>query len=164
MDIAIRKITIDDAEQFRKALDQVAKERVYILTLEAPSIERITNFIRNNIANGYPQYVAECKGEIVGWADFVGFEREGLKHTSHLGIGVIKEYRGKGIGKSLLKSVLAAAVEYGFKRLELEVFANNSVAINLYQSQGFIHEGTKRNARYIDNTYYDIHVMAKIFT
>ena len=160
----IRNIEIDDVPEFREALDSVAKERKYLLTLEAPSIERIEKFVSNNLSKGYPQVVAVENKRIVGWADFVPEEKESLRHSAHLGMGVVQEFRGNGIGKALLESVYESAMEYGFERLELEVFSNNERAIKLYEKFGFVLEGIKVNARKIDGEYQNAHIMAKIVT
>jgi len=162
MEVTIRPITRDDAESFRAALDAVARERKFLLTLAAPPIRDIRAFISHNIEQGYPQIVATSENEVVGWADFVPVEKESLQHTAHLGMGVVKRCRGQGIGKSLLERAIDDAVTYGFVRLELEVFSNNAAAIALYHAMGFVLEGTKAKARYIDGTYYDALIMARI--
>ena len=74
----------------------------------------------------------------------------------------VKEFRGQGVGEALLTAVTDAALAFGFSRLELEVFGNNSAAIGLYEKHGFEVEGLKRKARFIDGEYYDIQVMARL--
>ena len=70
---------------------------------------------------------------------------------------VVAAYRGKGIGSELLKTVIMHSWDAGLKRIELEVFTTNTVAVNLYKKNGFELEGTKRNARYLDGRYEDVH-------
>ena len=158
----IRPIELDDIEGFRETLDAVARERRYLLTLEAPPMERVEAFVKNNVERGYPQYVAEDDGRIIGWADFIPFVRESLAHTSQLGMGVLKEFRGKGIGDQLLRRVVTGAIDRGSVRLELEVFSNNLAAISLYRKHGFEYEGTKRSARLLDGEFFDINLMAML--
>ena len=121
-------------------------------------------FVDKNIAKNYPQVVAVYDSQVIGWADFIPSENPSLMHCAQLGMGVIKQYRGAGVGELLLTEVTQAAIAYGFSRLELEVFANNSAAIGLYKKLGFAHEGTKRNARHIDGVYIDSLIMAKIIS
>jgi len=102
--------------------------------------------------------------KIVGWADVIRFEKELMKHAGLLGMGVMAGYREQGIGKQLLARVIDESQRKGLKRIELEVFAYNAPAIALYKQLGFIHEGTKRNARYINNAYEDICIMGLCFT
>ena len=157
----VRAIRQSDVESFRDALDSVASERQFLRTLEAPPVDAVARFVANNIARGFPHFVALIDDQVIGWADFIPEEEESLAHTAHLGMGVRKEHRGKGVGEALLFAVTAAAFDAGFVRLELEVFANNRAAIALYEKHGFSHEGRKRKARCIDGHYIDALIMAK---
>ena len=125
-------------------------------------MERTLEFVREVIEKGYPQFVALDGERLVGWADFIPPEKESLRHAASLGMAVVKEYRGQGIGQALLTAVTEAALAFGFTRLELEVFANNISAIALYEKHGFEVEGLKRKARFVDGEYYDIQVMARL--
>ena len=58
MDVAIRRIAAEHVEGFHRALDQVARERKYLAFLEAPAVGETREFVTNNIAKGYPQFVA----------------------------------------------------------------------------------------------------------
>ena len=158
----IRPIELGDIPGFRDVLDAVARERRFLLTLEAPPLERVEAFVSNNIERGYAQYVAVEGERIVGWADFIPYTKESLAHVSQLGMGVLKEIRGRGLGEQLLSSVTEAAIARGCLRLELEVFANNLAAISLYRKHGFEYEGTKRKARRLGDEFFDIDVMARL--
>lgn len=59
-----------------------------------------------------------------------------MSHVVSLGMGILKPYRGKGYGKKLLKKVIDHAWSQGLKRLELEVFSDNDIAISLYKKMG----------------------------
>ena len=156
----VRKIQKSDIAGYRSALDSVVNEKKYLLTVQTPSIEDTDKFIRNNIRNNYAQYVALVDNNIVGWTDIIPHQKELIKHVGLLGIGVVAEHRKNGIGRELLAHTINHAKEVGLKRLELEVFANNSTAIALYKQLGFEHEGTKRNARYINDHYEDVCIMS----
>ena len=158
---SIRIIDETDIEGFHRALSSVVNEREYLLTLSPPSLSHVTDFIRKNIDNNVAHYVADVAGEIIGWADIVPRENEAMRHVGLLGMGVIAAYRGKGIGSSLLNSAVTHSYDAGLKRIELEVFATNMVAIDMYKKNGFEHEGTKVNARYLDGRYEDVHFMAQ---
>ena len=100
MDFEVRKICESDVEGFTKALSSVVSERKYLLTLDPPLSEDVAKFLVSNIANNDAQYVALVEGEVVGWADIIAYQKEALSHVGVLGIGVIAEHRGKGIGKA----------------------------------------------------------------
>lgn len=63
------------------------------------------------------------------------------EHIPELGIAIEKEYRGKGLGKKLMNSIIEEAKNNGFDELSLSVDANNSNAIQLYDKIGFIQVG-----------------------
>ena len=162
MDSVVRKIEIDDARGFWSALSSVALERKYILTIEPPPFERAEAFVRENIEKGHAQYVALHDEKVIGWADIIPLKHPKMTHVGALGMGVLAAYRGRGIGSQLLEKTVEHAWASGLKRLELEVFADNEPAIRLYKKHGYVQEGLKRYARFIDGQYQDIVVMAQV--
>lgn len=146
---------------YHAALDAVARERRWLLFLEAPPLERSASFVRSLLAGAGVQFVAlDESGRVVGWCDIARDEREGVAHTGQLGMALVKEHRGQGHGRRLMEAALAAAKALGIERVELEVFASNAAAVTLYRKLGFREEGRKLKARKIDGAYDDIVVMA----
>lgn len=148
------------ALSFWSALDQVAKERKYLLMLEGPKPESSISFVKTIVEKNWTQFYAVEGSEVVGWCDIIPQEREGVRHVACVGMGVVSSHRRMGIGKELLVSCIDDAFGKGIERIELEVFASNVGAIHLYRQLGFVEEGVKRNARFIDGEYDDIVVMA----
>ena len=68
---------------------------------------------------------------------------QGLVQSTTLGaiqnIGVIPEHRGFGLGRALLLKNLHGFRAYGLQRTYLDVTAENTTAISLYESLGFKH-------------------------
>ena len=58
-------------------------------------------------------------------------------------IGIQKEFRGMGLGRTLLKLLEATAREMGLERLELIAANTNLAALRLYESAGFVKKGEK---------------------
>jgi RimJ/RimL family protein N-acetyltransferase len=143
-------------ESFRSTLDAVAKERRFLIVLEAPPLERIQEFVRDNIARGGVQFFAVDRADrVVGWCDVNRHRLEGYRHSGALGIGLLAPYRGRGIGAQLALAAIDAARMNGIERIELEVWASNVTAIALYLQLGFVHEGLRRRARLLDGQYDD---------
>lgn len=68
---------------------------------------------------------------------------------------------GKGIGKEVLRFIINLAFfELNLRRIELSVLANNLKAIKLYESVGFIKEGTLRQYQYKNGQYIDLIIMS----
>ena len=160
-EISIVPIAEEHMEGFRRCLDSVARERMYLGFLEAPAPEKIRAFVADNISADLPQFVAVCKGEVVGWCDISPEELPGFTHCGRLGMGVRKEWRRKGAGRRLLRAAVDKAKAKGMERIELEVYASNRAAIALYEQEGFRTEGVKRRGRKLDGRYDDVVFMAK---
>lgn len=87
------------------------------------------------------------------------------RHRAVLGITVLKEYWGLGIGSVLLREAEAAAKAAGFERLELEVVEENVRAAALYEKAGFDVCGRWPGAfRYKDGSCSDLVLMTKKVT
>lgn len=65
-------------------------------------------------------------------------------------IAIRGDYRGKGIGESLLTEMQKLAIYFGAVRMTLEVRASNEVAKGLYRKLGFEEAGV-RPGYYSDN-------------
>ena len=76
--------------------------------------------------------------KVVGTAgiDSIG-KAEKTKHRAEFGIAVLKDYWGLGIGRALTSAIIEIAKQAGYSQLELNVVAENTAAIRLYQSAGF---------------------------
>jgi len=74
-------------------------------------------------------------------------------------MGVLPEFRGQGVGERLIRAAIEASCAAGFERIELHVYAKNSVAEALYRKVGFVREGTLLRGKKIDGEYDDVHVM-----
>lgn len=79
------------------------------------------------------------------------------RHVMVMGIAVLPEAQGQGVGTALLRALCDWADNWGqVLRIELSVFSDNHRAITLYQRCGFRHEGhhvgyALRNGRYADS-------------
>ena len=100
------------------------------------------------------------ESKVVGWCDIETSQREGFTHAGKLGMGILKEYRGQGLGSRLLSEILSIAKARGLERVELDVYASNVSAVKLYEKFNFQIEGWRRKARKLDEAYDDIIVMA----
>lgn len=121
MTYRIVPITERHIEGFHAALDRVAREHRYLVFLEAPDIDVTRGFVRTNIRERHPQFVAEVGESVVGWCDILPNSRPVLRHCGILGIGITADHRGRGIGRALMKAALEAAVAAGITRVELTV-------------------------------------------
>lgn len=159
-EITIRPIRESEIEGFHASLDAVARERKYLGHLKAPSLDGPREWLRDGLERGVLRLVAVEGGQVVGWCDIEASPNEGFRHVGRLGMGVLKAYRGRGIGRRLLTASIKAAEEQGLEKVELDVYASNTAATKLYQKSGCHHEGGKLRARRLDDRYDDLISMA----
>ena len=88
--------------------------------------------------------------------------RRAVQHVATLGMSVKQAWRGKGVGRELMRAALEWAPTAGIKRVELYVYARNAPAIALYEKFGFATEGTRRGFIREGDTFLDDLVMAKL--
>ena len=161
MEFAIVPIAPEHTPGFHAAVDAVAREKKFLAFLEAPPLEETTQFVLNNIEQKNPQFVVLSHGNVVGWCDVLrNVKRTVYAHCGTLGIGLLPEFRGRGIGRQLMQRAIDAAWQCGMTRIELTVREHNANAIALYKSFGFEIEGLQRNAIRIDGQYQNVYAMA----
>ena len=146
---------------FHAAIDVVARERTYLAHLEAPPFEETRRFVLGNIELGYPQFAVVSPDTVIGWCDVLpNRSRVIYSHCGTLGVGLLPEFRGKGIGRQLMQRTIDAAFAFGLTRIELTVREGNANAIAFSKSLGFEIEGLHRNAVCIEGQYENLHSMA----
>ena len=156
-EVLVRRSTREDIESFHRCLDAVARERRWLAFLQAPPLESVRDFV---LSASPIQFVAMARGEVAGWCDVTPNQLEGFRHCGTLGMGLLPDFRGRGLGRRLLQETIDATREAGLTRIELEVFASNQIATRLYERFGFTHEGRKHGARLLDGQLEDNLCMA----
>ena len=84
-------------------------------------------------------------------------------HIMYLGgVAVDPAHQGRGTGAAMLSSAIDICRERTCTRIELTVSVENSRAIRLYESMGFVREGILKNYCYLagEGRYMDEQVMA----
>jgi ribosomal protein S18 acetylase RimI-like enzyme len=155
-------MTRDYVTGFHAVLDAVAREGRYLAFLEAPPLARIRRFVRNNLRDHAPQFVALDGNRVIGWCDVSIRSHETLRHSGALGMGLLSGYRGLGIGGNLLRLTLEEAARRGLTRIELVVRTDNQPAIALYRRYGFVTEARLRRYMVVNGTAQDALLMARL--
>jgi ribosomal protein S18 acetylase RimI-like enzyme len=84
-------------------------------------------------------YVMVDAGRVLGYGLLRGWD-QGLEVPS-LGIALIPEARGYGMGRTFMHFLHAAARRKGARRLRLKVYPENRSALALYRGMGYRFEG-----------------------
>ena len=168
-DITVRQIQLDDAEAFNAHRRCIADEPNNSITYSAGEYLRTVEEERKMIQaaiteDGQQLVIALAEGQIVGGCTCRGPSHPALRHTVGLGIDIIPEYRGCGVGNALMTAMMEWAESNPLvRRVELTVFTSNHRAIGLYLKHGFTIEGTRHAAYFKYGEYIDAYEMARLF-
>ena len=97
---------------------------------------------RDCLHAGYPMWLQERDGEIVGY----GVLSIGVEEAHVLNLCTAPGNEGQGLGRRMLQALLRVARGFGAQRVFLEVRPSNPRAIALYDASGFNEIG--RRPRY----------------
>lgn len=107
--------------------------------------------------------VYEVDNQIVGTGIIVTLDRR-CNHVARISTLAVKpSSQGRGIGQALMLALIERIkTNKNIKRIELFAEADNHRAIEFYQKQGFVIEGTLKKwfKRKNEDTYVDEHIFA----
>jgi len=104
---------------------------------------------------GWLYLVAQVDGAVVGSLDFAARREPQKQHTGALSMLVAEEWRDRGIGTALLRTLLGwAREEPSIEKVGLSVVSTNAPAIHLYNKYGFGEEGRLRCANKLEGGQY----------
>ncbi len=144
--IIIRDPKKTDIDQVLKYINILSKEKTYVLLQGVimskkneqvwlkSSIEKIKN------GKSVVKFIF-YKDTLIGISEIkLCKEKTAKEHIAVLSISIAKKYRGKGYGSLLMDEVLKEAKDKlkGLKIIYLEAFAENTVAIKMYEKKGFV--------------------------
>jgi ribosomal protein S18 acetylase RimI-like enzyme len=89
-----------------------------------------------------------------------GLVREAQAKRAHIatvfGVYVAPQARGRGVGRGMMQFTIERARALpGLRQLRLAVNADNTAALNLYTSLGFVSFGRERDAVAVDGRFHD---------
>jgi RimJ/RimL family protein N-acetyltransferase len=163
----IREIQPVDAENFISLIKQVESEAKFML-MEAGERKTTPEQQHKQLEHIKQQsnstiFVAEQEnGKLVGYLIAIGGSVMRTKHSAYLVIGILEEYRGRGIGTKLFQRLEEWAINANISRLELTVVTENEAGITLYKKSGFEIEGIKRKSLMINDEFYNEYFMSKL--
>lgn len=146
VDLILNPMTPAEFETFKEqAIRNYADENVragYWHSSEATrrSIEEYQKLLPDGIATeGHHIFIArDVQSEEAVGHIWLSVEKDAAIPTGFIFVLFIyKQFRGRGYGTMMMKAIEAKASALGLKRLMLRVFAQNQVAIHLYEDAGY---------------------------
>lgn len=165
--VVIRSPEEADAEQLLNYMKTMSGETNNVLRYPEEvtfTIEEEREHVRNILASERDFDISVfIDGKLAGNSGiFCTDLKQKVRHRANLGIAILKEYWGNGIGDILMKSCVEQAKRNGYEQIELGVITTNKAAISLYQKNGFEICGTIAHAQKLkDGSYQDLYTMIK---
>ncbi len=106
---------------------------------------------------GYPVFVAERDGKIVGWGSISRFHpRAGYRFAVENSIYLRKDSRRMGIGARLLELLIRESRRLGYHTIIAGISAEQIASIELHRKFGFIEAGRLREVGYKFDQWLDV--------
>ncbi len=106
--------------------------------------------------------VALCDGQPAGWAALSPVSARWVyRGVAEVSIYIAENFRGKGIGKTLLMELIKQSEEQGIWTLQSGIFAQNKASIHLHQQCGFREIGYREKIGFLNGRWYDNIIMEK---
>lgn len=144
--VLVRYPEDEDAPAMCKYINKLSSEQTYItLQGEEISLESEEKYLKNQLEKfdkaKAVQLLLFVDNKLLGISG-IELQDKIKSHIGGFGISIAEEVRGKGLGKLLMKLVLAESKKLlDFKIITLEVFAENERAIKMYKNYGFVEYG-----------------------
>lgn len=162
IDFRIRQATEDDLEQVVEAVRAALSDGVYIVAENfAGEIDRERAVLRHNELRSRVVFLATVGDEVIGWVHLDAPEQHKLDHTAEMTVGVVPDYRGRGVGGRLMDRGVRWAREHGYEKLYNSVPSTNQRAIDWLETRGWEVEAVRENHYRVGGEYVDEVMMAR---
>jgi ribosomal protein S18 acetylase RimI-like enzyme len=156
--------TSDDAQIFRDYINALSKEKTFVRfqgeKIDLADEEKYLNSQLKRIAKKQTvELLVFCDNKLIGISS-IDMRDKTESHEGVFGISISREYRGEGIGKKFMQTVLEEAEKNmpQLKIITLGVFGNNPLAKSIYEKFGFkeygrLPNGSLHKEKYVDHIY-----------
>jgi len=162
--VTIRTVRSGDAAKILEYIDRVSGETDYLAQGRGElgwTLEKERAFIEDYLkADNKLLVLAEIGDNVVGAIGFTGGERKRMRHIGELGIAVVQECWGLGLGSVLMTCLIGWAKSCGIvRKITLLSRVDNDRALGLYERFGFIREGVVTRQFEIAGEFHDAYML-----
>ena len=159
--ITFREPQMSDLKSSLEMINSLVEEKAYITVQKKLNLKEERTYLKQILKEMKEgtrvDLVLDIDGKICGSARVSLLNEKTKGHVSELGISLIKDIRGRGLGEKLLRKIIEKAQkELKIKIVTLYAYSKNKVAINLYKKVGFkklgtIKKGINHYGKLLDN-------------
>ena len=150
-DVTVRPMTDEDWPAVRRIYSDAIATGLTTFATEVPPRKTLdTQWLPDH------RWVAEIDGTVVGWATLTpASPHQHLRGVAESAVCVADSWRGRGVGKALLRTQVIAADQAGLWTLQTSVFPENRAAIALHHSAGFRTVGVRERIAQLGGEWRD---------
>ena len=157
MSINIRNATEQDLPAMLEIYNDIIIKTTAVWQYDTHTLEMRQEWFKTKQEQGFPVFVAEDNGIIVGFSTYGTFRAwQGYKHTVENSVYVASNQRGKGIGKLLLPPLIEAAKQQGIHAIVAGIDATNDASIHLHEQFGFVEVAHFKEVGYKFDKWMDL--------
>jgi ribosomal protein S18 acetylase RimI-like enzyme len=139
--VIIRPIGVGDLDAMLSFVNAFAKEPTYMMISGLTFTRRQEKTYLESACAAMRKkekihLIAIADNKIVASAE-VRRQPARKNHVGVVGVAVLEQWRGVGLGKRLMQLLISEAIALGLKLLVLESYEKNTGAIKLYEKMGF---------------------------
>jgi RimJ/RimL family protein N-acetyltransferase len=162
--IIIGCLTKGDAQICCDYINSLSKEKTFIrFQGEQTSLEEEIKYVNTQLEKIAKKQAVTllvfCDNKLIGHSS-IDLKDKTESHEGVFGISITKKYRGEGIGKKFMQTVLEEAVKNipQLRIITLGVFGDNPLAKSIYEKFGFkeygrLLKGSLHKEEYVDHIY-----------
>ena len=164
--LILRSPTGEDSAQMVEYLRRCSEETDFLIRYPEECTEddkAEKDFIENTLDSDDSVMIGCFDGEkVVGNCSLSFFGRIKTRHRASLGIAILKDYWGLGIGSAMFEEIIRISREHGTEQLELEYLEGNDRGRALYDKFVFSLVAEHPNAvKLKDGRYLSEYLMIK---
>jgi RimJ/RimL family protein N-acetyltransferase len=158
--VTLRPAKESDAADIITSVEEIVKAGEYLQKEATRTLEEEVSFIKEMKEKGNMYTVVEIGGKAVGICRIVKGELEMKKHTGNFRTWISSEGQGLGISSEIMSYSINWGSKNGLFKIWLTVFAENEIAVKVYEKAGFVEEGRQKGQANINGSLQDELFMA----
>ncbi len=136
--INVRIATEDDLAGMLVIYNEIIKNTTAVYEYTPHTLDMRRQWLVTKTENGFPVYVAEEAGKVVGFGSIGPFRNwAAYKYSVENSIYVSADHRGKGIGKLLLRPLIKSAEDLNMHTIIASIDHTNIPSLRLHANFGF---------------------------
>ncbi len=155
----IRAAQRSDAEAMREIYNEAVRTTTATFDTEPRSLDEQVDWLDHHDAT-HAVLVAELDGTVVGWASLSPWsDRGAYDRTAEISVYVGSRWRGRGVGRALIRGILTAAQECHLHTILARVVVGNPVSRSLHVTAGFKPVGVMHEVGYKFDRFLDVELL-----